>query len=100
MTSPNLTIRMATTRDAGPLRRLADLDSAKPLAGRVLLAESDTVPVAAVALETGSVIADPFLHSADAVRMLMLRRYQILRQGGGVATAPQRLRRLVPNSVG
>lgn len=97
MSDRALTIRLAGPEDAGALRRLAELDSARPLRGRVLLAESHGVPVAAVALETGLVTADPFQHSAGAVRMLMLRRYQLLRQGGDVAPAPLRLRRLLPD---
>jgi ABC-type sugar transport system substrate-binding protein len=93
----SLTIRMAGVNDDGALRRLAALDSARPLRGRVLVAESDGTPVAAVSLEAGAVTADPFQHSADAVRLLMLRRYQLLRQGGDAAPAQQLLRRLVPS---
>lgn len=76
MNGQPLTIRAATPDDAGTLRRLAELDGATPLAGPVLLAELDGMPVAAAPLETGSVAADPCQHSADAVQMLMLRRYQ------------------------
>jgi hypothetical protein len=97
MNDQRLTIRAALADDARALRRLAELDSAVPLAGRALLAELDGVPVAAVALESGSVVADPFQHSAAAVRLLRLRRYQLMRQGGDVAPAPSLLRRLVPN---
>jgi hypothetical protein len=97
MTDRPLKIRMAKSDDAGALRRLAELDSARPLAGRVLLAELDGVPVAAVSLGAGAVTADPFQHSVDAVRMLMLRRYQLIRQGGDVAPARALLRRLVPD---
>lgn len=79
------------------LRPLAELDSAAPLAGDVLLAELDDLPVAAVSLATGRVTADAFQHSADAGRVLMLRRYQILRQGSDVAPARSLLRRLVPS---
>jgi hypothetical protein len=93
----NLTIRLAGEDDADVLRRLAALDSARPLHGRVLLAESDGVPVAALSLEVGAVTADPFQYTADAVHMLRLRRYQLLRQGGDAAPAHQLLRRLVPN---
>jgi hypothetical protein len=97
MSDRPLTIRMATLNDAATLRRLAQLDSAHTLRGDVLLAESDRLPVAAIALKTGVVTADPFQHSAAAVHMLRLRRYQLLRQGGDVAPAPRLLRRLVPD---
>jgi hypothetical protein len=96
MSDRALTIRMAAPEDAGTLRRLAQLDSARPLRGRVLLAESDGMPVAAVGLETGLVTADPFQHTAAAVRMLMLRRYQVMGQASDAAPAPLLLRRLVP----
>lgn len=76
-----LTIRMAAPEDTGALRRLAELDSAAPLTGDVLIAELDGAAIAAAALEGGRVIADPFTPSAYAVRMLTVRRYQLIRQG-------------------
>ncbi len=94
MNHPHLTIRAAGPADAGALRRLAELDSAPDLRGRVLLAEQDGEAVAAVSLETGTANADPFRPSAEAVRMLMQRRYQLMRQGADVAPAPSLLRRL------
>lgn len=94
-----LTIRLAREADDGTLRRLAALDDARPLRGRALLAESDGVPVAAVSLESGAAVADPFAHSADAVRVLMLRRYQLVRQSGSRTPARQVLRRLIPRPV-
>jgi hypothetical protein len=99
MTDQSLTIRVAKPEDDGVLQRLAALDGVRPLTGRVLLAELGHVPVAAVALESGSVAADPFQHSAEAVRILMLRRYQLLRQGSNVAPARMLLRRLVPGTA-
>jgi hypothetical protein len=92
----DITIRLAAPHDEGVLGRLAELDSAQPLTGRVLLAQSAGEPVAAISLETGAVTADPFRPTADAVRVLLLRRYQLLRQGGDVAPARSALRRLVP----
>jgi hypothetical protein len=99
MKDQHLTIRVANPDDTPALLRLAALDSAAPLTGRVLMAELDTVPVAAVSLEAGAVIADPFQHTEDAVRVLRLRRYQLLRQGADVAPARSLLRRLVPNAA-
>jgi hypothetical protein len=77
-----VTIRVATPDDARTLRCLAELDSAPRLTGRVLIAEADGVPLAALSLETGAVAADPFRHTAHLVRMLRLRRYQVTRQSG------------------
>src|SRR5262245_50373501 len=97
MTERPLTIRLAGHDDHRTLRRLAALDSARTLRGRVLLAETDSGPIAAISLATGAITADPFQHTADAVHTLRLRRYQLLRQGGDAAPARQALRRLVPD---
>lgn len=91
-----LTIRVATPRDARALSRLAGLDSRRPLSGRALLAEHDGVVTAAIALTSGSVVADPFRPASEAVRQLRYRRYQLLRQGGDSGPAWSLLRRLAP----
>jgi hypothetical protein len=95
MTDRTLTIRVAAPDDAGTLRRLAELDSARSLRGRVLIAEAGGVPVAAVALETGAVTADPFRRTAGAVHALRQRRYELLRQSAD-APAARLPRRLAP----
>jgi hypothetical protein len=95
----SVTIRVAGPRDDATLRRLAGLDGARPLTGRVLLAESDGGPMAAVSLETGAITADPFQYTEAAVRVLRLRRYRLLRQGGDVAPARLLLRRLAPGTA-
>jgi hypothetical protein len=77
-----LTVRAATRRDARDLRILAALDGASPLRGKVLLAELDCVPIAAISLATGSLIADPARDSDQAVRKLRLCRYQLSSQTG------------------
>ena len=94
MNHTQLTIRVAGSADALTLQRVAELDSAPGLPGRVLLAEEEGEAVAAVSLETGAVNADPFRPSTEAVRMLMQRRYQLMRQGADVAPARSLLRRL------
>ena len=66
-------IRSATEADAAALRRLAALDSARPLTGRVLIGELDGQPAAAMSLKTGIAIADPFQHT-DALRAYMRMR--------------------------
>ena len=53
-------VRPGTDRDTVALARLAELDSAPPLIGDVLLAEEKGVIVAATSLADGRVIADPF----------------------------------------
>ena len=69
MTSP-LVLRSATTADAAALERLAALDSARPLTGEVMLAQAGADVRAALSLETGRVVADPFYPSADLVALL------------------------------
>ena len=53
-------IRLATEADAATLRRLAVLDSSRPLTGRVLIGEIEGRPAAALSLKTGAAVADPF----------------------------------------
>jgi hypothetical protein len=94
-----LTIRVAAPEDAGALRRLAELDSAAPLTGDVLIAELDGAAIAAASLEGGRVIADPFTPSAYAVRMLTVRRYQMIRQGRQGTAVRFRHPRRVPDPL-
>lgn len=72
-------IRLAVSDDELALRRLAQLDSARPLAGQKLLAEYGGSLVAAVSMTDGSAIADPFRTTADTVELLRLRAAQLER---------------------
>ena len=72
-------IRLAVTADEQALRRLAQLDSARPLSGEKLLAEHAGSLVAAVSMDDGSTIADPFRTTADTVELLRLRAAQLER---------------------
>lgn len=65
-----LTLRVARPDDAPAVRRLAQLDSSRPPSGPVLLAVVGSEPVAALAVDTGSVVADPFRPTADVVAVL------------------------------
>jgi hypothetical protein len=66
-------LRLATADDAPVVRRLAALDAAPVLDGPVLLARHDGQAVAALSLDDGRVVADPFVRTGDAVAMLRLR---------------------------
>jgi hypothetical protein len=66
-------LRLATADDAPVVRRLAALDDAPVLDGPVLLARHDGQAVAALSLDDGRVVADPFVLTGDAVAMLRLR---------------------------
>ena len=74
---PGLTLRLATEDDAGRLRRLAQLDSARVPSGPVLIAEVEGRLQAALPLEAGPPIADPFRRSADLVALLRMRAAQM-----------------------
>jgi hypothetical protein len=70
MTENTLTIRPADLADLAGLDRLAALDSASPPTGEVLVAEVGGELWAAIAVETGAAIADPFRPSGDLVELL------------------------------
>jgi hypothetical protein len=69
MTS-SLVLRPATSADSYELERLAALDSARPLDGDVLLAYADGELRAALSLDSGRHVADPFWPSAELVELL------------------------------
>jgi hypothetical protein len=81
-------LRPARADDEAMTRRLAALDEAPELDGPVLLAVVDGEPVAALALDDGRVVANPFVPTAQAVSLLRLR-------AGHVANASQRRRRWI-----
>lgn len=72
MTENALTIRPADLTDSTALNRLAALDSASPPTGDVLVAEVGGELWAAVEVDSGAAIADPFRPSADLVDLLRL----------------------------
>ena len=80
-------IRAASDADLPLVHDLAELDSAEPLAGPVLVAVVDGRPRAALALDGGRVVADPFFHTEAAVGLLRLRARQ-LRDAARVSPAP------------
>jgi hypothetical protein len=88
MTSPaSLFLLPAGPVDAGTLTRLAALDETEPLTGDVLLAVADGRAVAAMSVDDGRVVADPFARTGEAVALLRLRAQQTRRRSG----APRRL---------
>ena len=88
MSEPAVTIRVAGRADSRTLEFLARFAArSRPPAGTALLAERDDVPVAAIRLTSGTVLADPCSATLDAVRALKLTRYRIMRQGGQTGAA-------------
>jgi hypothetical protein len=71
--APTVVIRAARGSDGPALRRLAELDSHDVLTGDVLLAEADDQLVAALSVDTGERVADPFARTADVVDLLAYR---------------------------
>lgn len=82
-----IAIRIATAADGPALLRLAELDSTAPIAGEVLIACADRVPVAAYALAEGRTIADPFRPTAEIVELLEARAENLRRSGALPAVA-------------
>lgn len=75
--SEPLTVRLASPGDWPALRVLAELDSARTPAAPLLVGERAGRLVAALSLNDGAVIADPFQRSADVVALLELRARQL-----------------------
>lgn len=85
-----ITLRACGADDALELRRLAELDSADPLAEEILVAEQGGELRAAISLADLRVIADPFHQTAHLVELLRTRADQIRPRaavpGAGVRT--------------
>ncbi len=83
-------LRLAAECDRRALRRLAELDSAHPPAGTVLVAEVDGELLAAYSVQGHRAIANPFRPTAELVALLEVRATQLTdhagapRLGGGL----------------
>jgi hypothetical protein len=89
MTNQALTIRRAGLADTDALARLAALDSSAPPRGDSLVAQVGDELWAAVEIDSGSAIADPFRPSADLVELLRFRVERMraeLRERGRIAS--------------
>jgi hypothetical protein len=85
----HVVLRRARREDELVLDRLAALDGARRPAGELLLAEVDGEVLAAVPVEGGRAIADPFRPTADLVEQLHARTRLL---GGRGPRARRRLR--------
>jgi hypothetical protein len=72
-----LKIRNADPVDEAAIARLAQLDSAEAPHGELLVAESGDEVVAALPVDGGRPVADPFRRTAEAVELLRLRARQL-----------------------
>ncbi|HYZ82398.1 MAG TPA: hypothetical protein VE571_14070 [Solirubrobacteraceae bacterium] len=75
-------LRPARPGDEATLRRLAALDEAPALQGPVLLALVEGEAVAALAVDDGRVVANPFVPSGHAVSLLRLRAAHLSNASG------------------
>ena len=71
-----ITIRRSTNQDRDAIGRLAGLDSSHRPQGQALLAFDGRELVAALPLDGGKPIADPFHYTAEVVDLLRLRAAQ------------------------
>jgi hypothetical protein len=87
-----ITIRHSTGDDAAAIRRLADLDGRPVPDGELLLALAGGELRAAMPLDGGEALADPFHHSAVLVELLraraLLERRGTPRRGGRIRLRP------------
>jgi hypothetical protein len=81
----SMLMRRATAADSARIWELARLDNKRLPAGPFLVAELDGSVEAAVSLSSGTVVADPFRLTADAVAMLKLRASQLTAGGADLA---------------
>ena len=86
-------LRIATAGDADRLQTLAQLDSARVPAGEVLIAEVDGRLQAALPLDGGEPIADPFRRTADLVALLRVRAAELLGRDAPAITTLSALER-------
>ena len=77
---PAASVRFAQPDEAGTLRYLAQLDDAPELAGEILVATIDSDLVAALSLDDGRVVANPFVLTSDAVDQLRGTATQLTRR--------------------
>jgi predicted MFS family arabinose efflux permease len=66
-------IRAAADEDAAALAHIAEVDSQRPLQGPVLVGLIDGRPAAAISLEDGRAVADPFRSTGHLVAHLRVR---------------------------
>jgi hypothetical protein len=71
-----ITIRHATAGDAGRVLQLAELDARPAPVGATLVAEVDGQVWAAVGVDDGGAVADPFRPARNVVWLLQVRAEQ------------------------
>jgi hypothetical protein len=75
--SSTISLQHAAPYQDDELRRLSALDSARPVSRPALTAVVDGRLVAAISLNSGRVVADPFASTDDAVHLLKIRAAEL-----------------------
>ena len=96
MIDRTLSIRTARAADHRALARLAALDSSSPPSGDSLLAEVGSELWAAIEIDSGAAIADPFRPSGDLVDLLRFRAARLRDEEAGERRS---LARLLPRAA-
>jgi hypothetical protein len=76
-TNSTLTIRELGHADAAAVERVAALDSRRPPRAPLVGAEVEGRLLAAVSIETGDAVADPFSRTAELTSLLQMRAAQM-----------------------
>ena len=97
--STEVTIRPARPEDLVGLARVAGRDSSALPTGRLLLAEVGSTVRAAISLEDGTFVADPFHPTTALVEMLRIRAAAV-RMNAAPAAAPRKRLEREPVAVG
>ena len=91
----SVAVRLARPEDEAAVNRIASLDGKKAPQGRLLVAEADGEVIAALGVEGGDAVADPFRWTSDVVALMEMRAEQLAgtdlvptpAAGGAVRTA-------------
>jgi hypothetical protein len=73
----SVAVRLAHAEDEEAIRRIAALDGKKAPEGRILVAEADHEVIAALAINGGHAVADPFRWTSDVVALMEMRAEQL-----------------------
>jgi hypothetical protein len=94
-----LTIRHANANDFPALERLAALDSHRIPSGELFVGEIDGRLLAAVSIDTGSVIADPFEHTAGIVDVLRVQSRAVRPAAPRLSAVDEPVEELLPEAA-
>lgn len=84
MTAPNtITIRRSTKADAGAIERVAQREGVRAPDGDLLVGDVDGEVWAAIGLDGGALIADPFRPSGEIADLLRVRLARLKGRGRG-----------------